>query len=384
MEIEPLLREDLWKAIQRHYEKNDYTESVRDVMFFLSELVREKSGLVNKDGTKLFEAAFLGSNPALKINDGNSETERNIQEGLGFVLKGITQMIRNPISHENMIITESESNAIILFSNELLKKIDDSNGKTIIDNYMDLIRLDDFTPTKVYADLVAAKIPPKKRYELLVSVFEERETLFKAPLQNLIENLYEQILTSERKKFQSIIDLELLCCKADDKLAGFINLFYSVVVKDVDDICRLRIEDLILKSVKNGKYECPFDPSDIFQENGPETNHDGKLAENIADNILLFQNTEDIIIEMYRKLTAGGGEENYVLTLFPKQVFQLEIPVPPRLERRIRKALEIETEDNRYVEALEDTMNSNQDNQWKRMFGEAYTFAILSRESETD
>ena len=53
MAIEEKLREDIWKAIQAHYERADYTEAVRDAMFHICELLREKSGLVDKDGTKL-------------------------------------------------------------------------------------------------------------------------------------------------------------------------------------------------------------------------------------------------------------------------------------------------------------------------------------------
>ena len=36
--MENKLREDLWKSIQAHYERNDYTEAVRDAIFHTSEL----------------------------------------------------------------------------------------------------------------------------------------------------------------------------------------------------------------------------------------------------------------------------------------------------------------------------------------------------------
>ena len=68
MNIEAKLREDIWKAIQAHYEREDYTEAVRDAMFHICELLREKSGLADKDGTKLVEAALMGTSPAILIN----------------------------------------------------------------------------------------------------------------------------------------------------------------------------------------------------------------------------------------------------------------------------------------------------------------------------
>lgn len=42
MEMESRLRPDLWKAIQAHYERQDYTEAVRDAIFHTSEVLREK------------------------------------------------------------------------------------------------------------------------------------------------------------------------------------------------------------------------------------------------------------------------------------------------------------------------------------------------------
>lgn len=37
------LREDLYKAIIGHYEKCDFTEALRDAMFFIRDILQEKS-----------------------------------------------------------------------------------------------------------------------------------------------------------------------------------------------------------------------------------------------------------------------------------------------------------------------------------------------------
>ena len=111
MEIENKLREDLWKAIRAHYERKDYTEAVRDCMFHVCEVLREKSGLQDRDGTKLVEGALLGNNPAILINKNESTTEKDIQQGVGFAFKGLMQSIRNPLSHEKTeSYTEDEAN----------------------------------------------------------------------------------------------------------------------------------------------------------------------------------------------------------------------------------------------------------------------------------
>lgn len=178
------------------------------------------------------------------------------------------------------------------------------------------------------------------------------------------------ITSSERKMLIRIINVSLLLCKADDELSGFINLFYFHVREDLEDICRLRIQDLVLRSVINGDFE-----SNFYQgEDQNITNEIGMLAESIAENILLFQNREDIIKAMYNKLINGGLEEYYVLSTFSKVVFQLEIPVPKELEKKIRLSLDknLIEENNTYIAALKTVMNVSGDNQWKQMFGDQY------------
>ena len=77
MKIEDRIRDDLWKAIQAHYERTDYTEAVRDAVFHMSEVLREKGGIEDKDGTKLVETALLGSNPAILVNKNETTTEKD-------------------------------------------------------------------------------------------------------------------------------------------------------------------------------------------------------------------------------------------------------------------------------------------------------------------
>lgn len=372
MSLENLLCDNLYKAIQLHYDNKDYTEAVRDAMFFLNELVREKSGLDNKDGVALFESAFLGRNPALRINDGNSETDKNIQEGIGYILKGMTQMIRNPISHEKITITKIEAESILLFSNVIIKKIDNSSGKTLIENYMDIIGLQDFTPTREYSELLVARIPVKKRLELLLSIFEQRGVLKNTPLVYLIDLLIDAISANERKILIDLFDQKLLLCKPDDNLAGFINLFYSKFKDEIDVICRLRIQDLVLKSVDGGDYEYGFNFA--IGEDNDFTNEKGQLAESIADNLLLFENREEIVRAMCDKLIRNVSEERFVLTKFNNVVFQLDVPITNKLEKKIRLSLDINSTDydERYVRALEPSMSKKDNNQWKRIFGDLY------------
>jgi hypothetical protein len=82
MKIKEYIREDLWKAIQTHYESNDYTEALRDASFLLKDILQSKSGEYDKDNSKLVDAVLSGQDPILKINNFSTQTEKRVERAL--------------------------------------------------------------------------------------------------------------------------------------------------------------------------------------------------------------------------------------------------------------------------------------------------------------
>lgn len=60
--------------------------------------VKEKSHS-DKDGESLMMDAF-GLKGSLKLNTGQTETERNVQDGMKFLSSGLMRAVRNPTAHE--------------------------------------------------------------------------------------------------------------------------------------------------------------------------------------------------------------------------------------------------------------------------------------------
>ena len=94
MNLESKVEERLWQMIQGSYENRNYTGAILDTIYFLSDLVREKSGL-SSDGISLIGQAFGGKSPKLKINKLQSDSDKNIQSGIAQILRGLYQAIRN-------------------------------------------------------------------------------------------------------------------------------------------------------------------------------------------------------------------------------------------------------------------------------------------------
>jgi uncharacterized protein (TIGR02391 family) len=66
MNLETKLDPRLWDAIRETYETRNFTSAILDAMHFLSDLLRERTGL-ESDGAALVGEAFGGNSPKLKV-----------------------------------------------------------------------------------------------------------------------------------------------------------------------------------------------------------------------------------------------------------------------------------------------------------------------------
>ena len=314
MDIEKRLRPDLWKAIQAHYERTDYTEAVRDAVFHVNELLREKSGYADKDGNKLVDAAMMGKDPAILVSKNETTTEKDFQQGIAFALKGIMTAVRNPLSHEKMQYSKEDAEAIIFYINYLLNQIDNSGGFSKIENIMELLRDEDFTPSAEYAELLLKEVPVRKRYDLLVQLFQEREDLQQGKLHCFINALYNSLTKASKANFIRLLNSELMICKDDYLLRMYIHYFMELTYADLDRLVQLRIEDFLLKAVKAGEMITIV--------------KDGKMVQNCVDEatlstwidspelICLLGNTDKLFDVLMAKVCRGGAFSDFALTYF--------------------------------------------------------------------
>ena len=77
MNLQTLIRTDLWLAISNTYLAENYSHAILDSMHHLSNLLRDKTG-VDGDGASLVGQALGGDSPRLRLNKLQTETERNI------------------------------------------------------------------------------------------------------------------------------------------------------------------------------------------------------------------------------------------------------------------------------------------------------------------
>lgn len=362
------IREDLWKAIQAHYERNDYTEAVRDAVFHMSEVLREKSGIADKDGTKLVEAALLGNNPAILVNKNETTTEKDFQQGIGFAFKGIMQSVRNPLSHESFQYTQDEAEVLILYINFLLNQVDKSGGRTKIDNVMDLLFDDDFTDTREYAELLLEEVPLRKRYDLLVELYQKREKLPQNRLRNFLMVLHASLTKAAKSDFVRVVSSSLMRCKDDKELRMYFHYFMDDTYSEIDRLAQLRVEDLVYKSIDQGAYEEVLDSRRGVVE--WDCNRKGTLSTWVDDKLGLLGNREKIEGLLFRKLNRGYGEQKFVFKCFKKAIdkktaefSEIEVSI---IKSQLKKGNEL------FADWLWEYIELSEDEEYIDLFGEEY------------
>jgi len=106
----------------------NYFHAVFEAVKSIAEEIRKKTEL-NIDGAELVERAFSVSNPLIRINSLQTETEQSEQKGFSNLIKGVFGMFRNTIAHSPKIvwtITEEDALDIMTTISLIHKKLDNS------------------------------------------------------------------------------------------------------------------------------------------------------------------------------------------------------------------------------------------------------------------
>lgn len=326
------INEDLWNVIENHYEKGFYTDAVKDACFFINEIIQNKSGLNEIDGEKLINTAFSEKDPKLLVNANQTQTEKDIQRGTGYLLRGITTAIRNPISHKIIKFEKEEADAILLFlSNYILPKIDSSKESVYIEDWFEYIFMDNNDYSDSYCDIVIKKISKKEKYDLMLNIVDRLSLIKRGKYSYFINKLYNSLLKSEQIEVNKHLEKFLLSTKDfNGELISFFNHFNPSIWKNLDELPRARIEEMIYASICKGN----------------ENSNDGYLATWACEWINEFAIKDKIIDELFIKLSIKN-EAKYVINYFAT-IISSSVVISERKEK-IENELE---EGNKYYKEL--------------------------------
>lgn len=86
------------------------------------------AGRTEQDGKSLMLSAFSVQNPVIRLGDLTTETGRNIQEGYMHLFAGMTQGVRNPKAHDEVVIKSDRCLHFLMLTSLLMSKLDEVNA----------------------------------------------------------------------------------------------------------------------------------------------------------------------------------------------------------------------------------------------------------------
>ncbi len=233
--------------------KKRFTDAIKDSIFHLSDIIREKSNLEG-DGTQLVGEAFAGTAPKIRVTKLQSENEKNVQRGVESLLRGLYQAIRNPRSHEKYSDSKEDADAIILFVDYLLRVVSQSKAQFTLESYLQKVFDNSFVKSEQYADLLVSEIPTKRRMEVMLEVLREKQNGECEKLHYFFQALISVLENHESEEVLQLISEELRTTDAFESIRNIIQLLDPADWPKLHKAARLRIENKLVQSIAEGAY----------------------------------------------------------------------------------------------------------------------------------
>jgi uncharacterized protein (TIGR02391 family) len=311
MNLDTLIRADLWQEICTPYEASDYKNAIVNAVHVLTKVLREKTDS-ELDGYKLAGEALGGKNPKLKINNYQTQSEIDQQEGFAQIIMGLYKGIRNPRSHEIISDTKNDADAIIYFVDYIIKIIDKSNPTFTIEDFLKTVFDPDFVEKEEYAFELLNEIPKKKLFGTLVAIYRGRENGNSRKLAYMTSAIIEQLNSVDLKSFMEIVSDELQKATEDSSIISTLQMIHQDKLwDDVRKAPKMRIENKIINSIAEGEI--------IVSSDFPHLrDNKGVLGTWAAYGLLdHFSLRDEASKTLYKKLQDEDSEDNiYVLQYF--------------------------------------------------------------------
>lgn len=339
MNLETRLPADLWGAVRMNYEKRNFTGAILDAFYFLSDVLRKKSG-AEGDGAALVGQALGGASPKIKLNRLQSESEWNVQKGVEQMLRGFYQAVRNPRSHEKITDTEENAQVLIVFIGYLVRQIDQAKSQFSRPDFVKRVFDPDFVPQERYAKLLVEEIPKGQRLEVFLDVYRAKETGKPEHLRHFFVVLLSQLSEDELRQVHEVISEELRTADDETTIRLIVGSFDGSVWPNVDEAARLRIENRLIRSVREGRYN-----------RQQETCRGGALGTWSTRLLPYFTLKHEFLRAVSDKLCSNSvEEEDYVFRYLFGSLKALVDPMPPYIETTIRSRLK--SGNGRFHEAM--------------------------------
>ena len=252
--LETRLPDPLWESVRANYEKRNFTAAILDAFYFLSELLRNKSG-TEGDGASLIGQALGGAAPKIKLNRLQTESEQNAQRGMEQLLRGLYQCVRNPRSHDKAADSEEDAQTLIVFVGYVVKQIDQAKAQFSRPDFVRRVLDPDFVPQERYAELLVSDIPLRARLDVFLDLYRESENWKLEHMRLFLKVLLAQFSDDKIRQVCEVLTEDLATSEAEATMRVVLGSFPPSLWSRIGEAARLRVENKVIRSVRDGRLE---------------------------------------------------------------------------------------------------------------------------------
>ena len=299
-------------------------------MHLVTTVLRERSG-ADGDGAALVGQALGGDTPKLLLNSFQSETERNIQRGIEQILRGLYLAIRNPRSHEQMIDTQQDADAIIHFLNYILRLLTSSKEAFTVESFKASVADTEFVESKRYAELLVSEIPTNRRGDALLALFKDRRNVEIRKLRYVVSTLLSILSEAQLVQYLSAISDELRVATEAGDIRTALQMLTPELWPRIAEAARIRIENKLIKEVTDGEIIA-----------GKTSGSLGTWSSTFMKNFTLREEGAEVLIAKLEDFDPD--DRHYVAKYFFNRLPSIltEEPERRRAIRAIAQAIEME------------------------------------------
>lgn len=245
---------DLWEAVRKNYEAENYTGAILDSIFRLTETIRNKTGLEG-DGASLIGQAFGGDNPRIKLNKLQTDSEKDVQRGIQEILRGIYTAVRNPRSHDAAHDSKATADAVIHFVNYLLGLVDNSKLSFDVEDFLKRVFDPYFVETVQYAKLLIQDIPKRQRADIAITTILRRREGDVYALGCFLHTLLDQLEDAQLCSVCKVVSDELKVTTERQDIRYLLHIIPAGLWPRLDQAVRLRTESILFEDFAKASYD---------------------------------------------------------------------------------------------------------------------------------